>query len=250
MIYLCGDTHGTYDIKKVNNWYNKNHTKLTEDDVMIQLGDWGAIWHDKHNLRAHKKDLELQVKWSKKKFTLLVVPGNHENYNEIEKLPIIEKFGGKVRVLKPINIYNLSGDYKEIYLLERGEIYTINGLKFLTLGGAMSQDKSMRTTNIDWWEQELWTHEQESNCLDNLEKHSWEVDYVISHTCPTIIGAHLIQKDGKGYLIGKTHDPVAKFFQHLVDSNLSFKMWYFGHFHMDYKIYDFQCCYDKIYTLS
>lgn len=238
-VYVCGDTHGKHDIKKVYNWYNKNVENLTEEDVLIQLGDWGAIWHDKTNVHAYKKDVELQVKWAKKKFTLCVVPGNHENYDIIDKLPKKEKFGGIVRVLQPRNVYN-GKLYKEIFLLERGEIYNINGKTFLCVGGASSQDKYMRTVGVDWWSRELLSKMEEDNCLENLDKVNWKVDYVISHTCPTSIGNVFLERIIPRFSDldynskkAKSNDPVSKFLQHLLDNGLEFKEWHFGHWHED-----------------
>lgn len=256
-IYMIGDTHGRTDVRKVWDWYNKNVDKLTEDDIVIQLGDWGAVWYDKSNIQGWKKDQELQIQWLKKKFTLLVVPGNHSNYNLIDELPVQEKFGGKVKVLKPVNIYS-DRDYGEIYILERGEIYNINGKKFLAMGGAMSQDISLRTLNEDYWAQELWSVQEENNALDNLNKHDWEVDYVVAHTCPNEIGIKLLaghyNTSDYYFLKGKLNDPVSKFFEHLIAEGLKFKEWHFGHWHEDSIHTDsigqeYQCHYNKVHEL-
>ena len=238
MIYVAGDTHGVIDMRKINKWYGKNQNQIKEEDKFIQLGDWGAIWYHRYDNRKYKKDVELQIKWAKKKFELLVVPGNHENYELIKKLPIEEKYGGKVRVLEPINIYTQK-KYKKIYLLERGEIYTIDGKTFLAMGGAKSQDKSTRIIGQDWWEDELWNKEEENNCLSNLDKYNWKVDYVISHTCPEEVGI-ILNRIKKGNDYGKTIDQTAKFFSFLLKEGLNFKEWHFGHWHMDEKIENFK----------
>jgi hypothetical protein len=244
--YVAGDTHGKNDIQKIYKWYSKNQHNITTFDNLFILGDWGGIWFDKSQSRQYKKDVEYQIKFAKKKFNTFIIPGNHENYIEIKKLPIIEKFGGKVRVLTPINPYNKK-TYGDIYLLERGEIYTINNQKILALGGAKSQDISQRILNIDYWEDELWNIKEEYNCLDNLEKHNWEVDYVFAHTCPTFVGQKLMQKkfislgDKRYYsFTNKSKDSVASFFEHLVNEGLKFKEWHFGHYHEDILIDDFK----------
>jgi len=235
--FVTGDTHGKIDMKKINKWYQKEFSVLTKKDNLFVLGDWGAIWHYRSDTHKYKKDMELQVKWAKKNFQTIVIPGNHENYTLINKLPIIEKWGGKVRILKPKSPYT-DKDYGEIYLLERGEIYTINNKKILAMGGARSQDKSMRITNEDFWEEELWTKEQEENCLSNLEKHNWKVDYVFAHTCPEVIGAMLLgdvnpnKKEYYNYT-AKVRDPLSKFFTLLINKGLKFKEWHFGHWHED-----------------
>jgi len=241
--FVCGDTHGKLDLNKIHKWYNKNVDNLSKDDVFIQLGDWGAVWYNKDNIHQYKKDLELQLKWAKKKFTLAVVLGNHENYDLINKLPIEEKWGGKVRVLKPKNIYNPDRCYDDIYILQRGEIYIINNKKFLALGGASSQDKSIRTVGFDWWEEEIWNREEENNCINNLDKNNWQVDYVIAHTCPNIVGNEILKKMSKKkqyFVSAKSEDPLGKFFDFLVEQGLKFKEWHFGHWHEDIIIDKFQ----------
>jgi len=254
-IFVGGDTHGKQDIKYMNTWYSKNHENISQEDIFIQLGDWGAIWFDKHNIHKYKKDLELQVKWSKKKFTTLVVPGNHENYEIIDRLPSKEVFGGKVKVLSPTNIYNRERIHKDIYLLQRGEIYTINGLKILALGGAMSHDKSTRTVGVDWWERELWSFEEESNCISNLDKVDWKVDFVVAHTCPEEVSRMILTRNGKEFY---SIDPTSKFFSHLISEGLRFKEWHFGHWHED-GVYSmnigeeyltFKCHYTKIEEIT
>jgi len=237
--FVCGDTHGKIDMKKITKWYQKEFSSLTKRDNLFILGDWGAIWHYRSDKHKYKKDVELQVKWAKKNFQTIVIPGNHENYDLINKLPVIEKWGGKVKVLTPKSPYT-DKDYGEIYILERGEIYTINGDKILAMGGARSQDQAMRIVGEDYWAEELWSMEEENNCLTNLDKHNWEVDYVFAHTCPERIGSFILdgvdaahnQKTYYNYS-AKVKDPLSKFFTHLINEGLKFKEWHFGHWHED-----------------
>lgn len=41
MIYLTGDTHGGYDIKKLLNY------EFNKEDYLIILGDFGFIWESR-----------------------------------------------------------------------------------------------------------------------------------------------------------------------------------------------------------
>lgn len=254
--YICGDTHGKTDINKVNKWYNKNNQKINEDDLFFQLGDWGGLWYEKNNPRNFKKDLDLQLQWAKKKFTLCVIPGNHENYNLINQLEEKEWYGGKARILKPFNKYNPNKVYKEILILNRGEIYNINGIKILAIGGAESNDKSTRTQNTDWWSDELLNDTEKEYCIQRLNENNWEVDYVLSHTCPKKLADFICNREpmkmsNKYYFYYKTksEDPTTLFLNELIDKGLKFKRWYFGHWHLDEEfILDnntFQCHYNK-----
>ncbi len=235
-IYFCGDTHGTTNdtLKLTFFFMNQQDIMTTKDDFMIQLGDFGWIWNGLHN-EKEKETLE----WiASQNITFCVVLGNHENYDLVEELPIIEKFGGKVRVLK------LSTG--EIYFFERGEIYEIAGKKVFAFGGALSIDKYDRILGKSYWEQELPLQREYDYALNNLRKHDYEVDLVVAHTCPKSIMLHMFK-----FSI-KINDPVASFFDYLYfDKKLKFKDWHFGHFHKD-KTHQtsngsaFQCYYNKI----
>lgn len=139
--------------------------ELTKDDVVIIAGDVALCWQGKND------DKYIQKWYKEKNFTTLAVEGNHEGYDEINKLPIIEKFGGKVRKIADNVFYAI-----------RGEIYEINGKKVLTCGGADSTDKGYRQENIDWWAAEAINQKDFSCALNNLEKYNYNVDYFITHT--------------------------------------------------------------------
>jgi len=215
-IYFCGDIHGKNDSLKLEYFFADAGTKTTKNDFIIQLGDFGVIWKDLND----KPQKEMLEYLASQNITFCVVLGNHENYNEIEKLPIIEKFGGKVRILKL--------ETGEIYFFERGEIYEIAGKKIFAFGGALSIDKEYRTLNQSYWNQELPNNEEYKNAIYNLEKHNCKIDMVVSHTCPKSI-IHML-----GEFELKIDDPLSGFFDHLLyDKNIQFKKWHFGHFHID-----------------
>lgn len=237
-LYFCGDTHGTTnDTLKLTFFFMYQNIVTTKDDFMIQLGDFGWIWHGLNNEKERAT-----LEWiASQNITFCVVLGNHENYNLIEELPIIEKFGGKVRILK------LSTG--EIYFFQRGEVYEIAGKKVFSFGGAFSIDIEDRVLGKSYWEQELPLQHEYDNALANLEKHDYDVDFVISHTCPRSIMLHMFNLNR---IDGKTDDPVANFFDHIYyDKKLKFKDWHFGHFHRDQthrtsKGSVFKCYYNKI----
>lgn len=179
---------------------------------------------------------------------------NHENFELLNKLPEEELFGGKVGVWKNPKTNN------KIYHLKRGEVYLINGKKFLVVGGAESQDKNefktkytsfgVKTTKelyrqegVNWWREEELSEIEKQNVLNNLDKHNWEVDYVLSHTCPTKVGIDLsIQEAGGAYNYSSTkfdkffkraNCSVGVFLQYLLDKGLKAKEWHFGHWHLN-----------------
>ena len=123
MIYITGDCHADF-----SRFTKHNRMKLpfifNEKDFVIVCGDFGLLW---------RKDwtLEYNLDWlSRLPFTLLWVQGNHENYDMIAEYELEEWNGGKVR--------HIIRD--KIILLERGQVFTIDGKKFFTFGGASSHD--------------------------------------------------------------------------------------------------------------
>ena len=177
-IFVCGDTHGrSQDTKKLNSRNFPEQKELTKEDVVIQLGDFGWVWYYSFE---NNKEQEYWLDWfAKKNYTLAIVLGNHENYDIIEKLPWIEKWGNQVQVL--------SRKVGEIYFLKRGAIYEINGRTILTIGGAYSIDKSFRALGVSWWSQEELSREEIDNCLNEIEQSDKQFDYILTHTCPPIL---------------------------------------------------------------
>jgi hypothetical protein len=219
--FVCGDTHGKHDFNKLRKW--QEGKTLTKDDVVIQLGDFGFIWER----LGKNKDQEYWLNWlANRKYILLVILGNHENYDEIETLPYTEMFGGQVQYYESIGRFGIN----RIYFAKRGEIYTINGKTFWAFGGALSVDKDSRTLGISYWEQELPSYAEYEYGMKSLDKVNWEVDYVISHTCPSIIIGDIINRTP--YTEGKFKDPVAEYFTEIY-KQLVFNEWHFGHFHED-----------------
>ena len=223
-LFVCGDTHIPNDIKKLStkNWLTQK--ELTKDDVLVQLGDFGGIWYP----LLTNPEQEYWLEWlAEKNFTTAVVLGNHENYDVIETLPWTTKWGNDVQVL----VYP-GGD---IYFLKRGATYNINGKKILAIGGALSIDKHHRSEGISWWRQESINSTEINNCFQDLDKNGYEVDYVLTHTCPARIVMEFIHSTYWNY--GKIKDPTAEFLDE-IDNLVTFKEWHFGHMHMDYRHVD------------
>lgn len=242
-IFVCGDLHGKHDFDKLRPKKWKEQKELTKEDVLIQLGDFGWIWYD----IGVNRDQEYWLNWlAMRPYTMLIVLGNHENYDVIETLPECQLFGGTVQYYESTERFGTG----IIFFAKRGEIYTINNKKFFTFGGALSIDKESRTLGTSYWvgEQPNW-YEYE-NAMKKLDAHNWNVDYVLSHTCPVNIIEDLIHRTT--FTEGKFKDPVAEFLYEIY-KKISFKEWHLAHFHLDTKL-DFSetndgifyCHYNKI----
>lgn len=140
-IGLLGDTHSNFG------FIHQALDAFAAEDIgtIIQVGDLG-IWPGK----------KYQANWDavhehlgKNGQLVLVAPGNHEDYDQIEKLPV-----------RPNGWQRFRG---RIWLAPRGLRTHINGVSFLFLGGAPSVDRMWRlqTKNMKtWWPQEDITEEE------------------------------------------------------------------------------------------
>lgn len=236
-LFVCGDMHGReFDSMKINTKQWEEIKQLTKEDVLIQLGDFGWLWDQPYENKEQEYWLD---KLAGMRCTFAVVPGNHDNYDLIESLPLIKKWGGSVRVLKrekerlPKTQKGLTKNkYSEgeLYFFERGEVYNINGKTFWIMGGALSIDKDIRMPGISWWDRELPSYQEMNKGMENLDKVNWSVDYVLTHTCPVSIMAAMLKIKYKSEI--KYSDPTSTYLQEVL-KDIKFKEWHFGHFHQD-----------------
>lgn len=240
MIYITGDTH--CDFKR---FYKKHRLKLpfrfTDSDYMIICGDFGLLW-------TRDKESEFLMNWlSSLPFRILWVQGNHENYDMIDEYEIEMWKGGKVR--------HIVRD--RIILLERGQVFQIDGFRFFTFGGAASHDIQggilelsdpyyqqkrrhankrhlpYRVKGISWWSNELPSAEEMMEGYRNLEKNDYKVDYVITHCCATGL-QHILEqwKEDKDSSHPYPPDILTDYFEEL-ENKLEYKHWFCGHYHMN-----------------
>lgn len=234
MIYITGDTHCTEDMSNLS---SKNMKLCCMEQGIdfhsithaIVLGDFGLPWNsgcevDENGIHpADHSDLYLLKWYNQKPFRVLAVMGNHDNYDVIEQLPEVEMFGSKVLKVSD-----------NVFYLKRGEIYLIEDKRFLTLGGALSNDKAWRKAHESWWEQEEWNEEEKSACLEKIELSGGCFDYVLSHTGPSagiaLTDAFFCNEENLKQLQRDSN----VVFNDKIDSIISYKKWFFGHWHSDW----------------
>lgn len=211
-VYITGDTHGHLD--SLNNKYISENIK--PGDKLIICGDFGFIWHDESYPAGKKADNMILDFIANNQYEILFCDGNHENFNELFKYPIVEIYSGKAHKIRD-NIYHLM----------RGEVFCIEGNKFLVMGGAYSIDKGMRKENISWWKQELPNDDEYKNAISHIKENHYNVDYIISHTCP----GEIIKVMMSHY--PDVHDAELTGFLDYILYEVDFRHWYFGHWHTD-----------------
>ena len=132
----------------------------------------------------------------------------------------------------------------------RGQVYEIDGHTFFTMGGASSIDKAKRIEGVSWWPEEMPSKEELQEGMDNLEKHNFKVDYVLTHCAPEQYLKNMGMKSMKKKY-DYTPNTLTNFFTYLLTKwNLEFGHWYFGHYHNDESKGKFHLLYQNIRTLD
>lgn len=251
-IYVTGDCH--YNYKKFNTKNFSEQQQLDKQDYMLICGDFGGVW----DLQGESSDEKHWMDWmDQKSYTTLFVDGNHENFDRLNQYPVEQWNGGNVHKIRPSVIH-----------LMRGQVYDIAGKKIFSFGGAASHDTAggilntddpsfkikrkmldkqwipYRINHISWWKEELASNQEIQEAQRNLQKCHYSVDYIITHCCSSSTQKQL----GVHGLYGKN---IQTEFLDWVKTNVSFKKWYFGHYHMDKIVNDSEVLlYDKILSLE
>lgn len=165
MIFFTGDIHGAVD--GIAEFITKVHP--TMEDIIVLLGDVGANYYN------GRKDY-LMKQWLNDSGTrFLCIHGNHEMRPVHVSGYIETEWCGGKGWLQP--------EYPNLIFARDGEIYTMNGLQYLVIGGAYSVDKYYRLSRgWSWWPDEQPSPEIKAYVEQQIrEKH---FDIVLSHTCP------------------------------------------------------------------
>lgn len=225
-IFVCGDIHGHHDINKLSNKNWPEQKNLSEHDILIQVGDFGLIWN------YIPDDTEKYwLKWlDNKKYYTLFIAGNHDNFHRLNTYPLVDFYGGLASQIS-----------EKVFYLKNGYVYNFGGRLFWLFGGAESIDKQYRIPYISWWPEEASNITEMNLGLDNLKKYNFEVDYIITHTVPSICLPSLVNC--------AYNDVVSNYLNNIYElTRNKYKSWYCGHFHVDLELknYNITILYDNI----
>jgi Icc-related predicted phosphoesterase len=220
MIYITGDLHG--EITRLSK------LSLTADDTLIVCGDFGFACHV-------PAENDFGLAWlARQPYTVLFIDGNHDNHDWLDAMPAEELYGGTVHRVRD-NVFHLM----------RGQVYTIDGKKIFTMGGAYSIDKSMRIEGESWWKEELPTNEEYREATRNLKAHDFKVDYILTHTMPREMIVTRLFK------IPDHHDAELTGFLDWINDTVEYQRWFCGHWHEDREITDkIRALYYDVVTVS
>ena len=207
MVYITGDTHGDY--RRFN---DPRLRSLRREDILIVCGDFGFIWDGS---RAEERTLR---RLSKKKFTICFLDGTHENFDLLDRYPVEMWNGGKVHVIS-----------EGIYHLMRGQVFTLDGLTYFTMGGGESPDYEIRVEHNTWSKAEIPSKQELLDAAHVVDRTGGNIDIILTHEPPLKIKAFLQLKDNKEAVrvtgLNTFFDELASF--------CKFKRWFFGALHED-----------------
>lgn len=229
MIFITGDTHRDF-----NRIFDFNERfGLTEDDIMIILGDVGI------NYFGDKRDIKFkEMLISKLKCTIFAIHGNHEM--NPENMNMQEKVWNNGTVY-------YEEEFPTIIYAKDGEIYNLNGKETLVLGGAYSVDKYYRLSHgLKWFEDEQISNSVKDRCISNIENNNWKVDIVLSHTVPynyRPIDLFL------SFIDQSTVDETMENWLQYIEDKLNYQKWYCGHYHCNRIVDKIEMMFDTIKEL-
>ncbi|MBQ4312785.1 MAG: metallophosphoesterase [Clostridia bacterium] len=204
MIYVTGDMHGS-----IARFEDRAISRLRREDYLIVCGDFGFIWDGN---RREEKALSFL---SRQRFTILFVDGCHENFDRLYKYPVTQWNGGKVRMIRP-NVIHLC----------RGQVYELEGNKIFAMGGGYSADIELRQQRgTKWWPEETPTTEEMAEAVDNLFRYDLNVDYIVTHECPTKVKDLLVDSPDNFNAMTAFFDEMSR--------QVTYKHWFFGAMHQD-----------------
>ena len=214
MIYLTGDTHGHFD--RIGAFCDKMQTGC--DDILIILGDAGINYH------VGALDILRKEYLAKLPITLLCIHGNHEiRPHHIPTYKSKQWNGGVVFYEE---------QYPNLLFAKDGEIFTMDGLAHLVIGGAYSVDKYYRIARgYGWWEDEQPSGEIKAYVEEQIQNH--RVDVILSHTCPY----KYIPREAFLPMVNQDEvDNSTERWLDRIEETVQYRAWLCGHWHINKRV--------------
>ena len=217
MIYYTGDIHG--EPNKI--LYYVSEYNLTSEDVIVILGDVGVNYFGND-----KGDKNRKRTLNKCGVPILCIHGNHEMRPEsiISYKEILWRGG----------IVYIEEEFPNLLFAKDGELYDLDDKKAIAIGGAYSVDKFYRLLKgMKWFADEQPSEEIKKRVIDKLDSVNWNVDIVLSHTCPE---KYIPTETFLPMIDQSTVDNSTEHWLDAIEDKLTYQKWYCGHWHIDKKI--------------
>lgn len=219
MIYCTGDIHG--DVRTLLNWLDKCRIPHQKDQIIVLLGDVGV------NYFGNLHDQEAKVLLQDSNRTYFCIHGNHERRPASIATYHSDIWHGEA-------VY-IEDEYSNLVFAQDGEVFDLEGLQTLVLGGAYSIDKWFRLqSGYHWFDDEQIPEQRRIVILDKVKQLD-KVDLVLSHTCPFQWQPTDLFLS---YIDQNTVDNSMERWLAEIEKNLNYRYWLFGHFHDDRSIND------------
>ena len=157
---------------------------------------------------------------------MLCIHGNHEM--RPETLPTYREAqwnGGTVYI---------EDEFPNLLFAKDGEVFGLEGMQAIAIGGAYSVDKWFRLQcDLNWFPDEQPSDEIKRRVERKLDELGWEIDAVLSHTVPRKY------TPTEAFLPGVDQSKVDHSTEEWLDSieqRLRYKAWYAGHWHINKRI--------------
>ena len=212
MFYITGDTHGSFE--RIDEFCRR--WQLTQEDTVIILGDVGVNYYGGKKDRARKDQLAQLPP------TFFCIHGNHERRpHHISSYREGVWRGGVVLAEE---------NYPNILFPRDGEVFDLDGASAVVIGGAYSVDKHHRLrNNWMWFADEQPSDDVKRNVEQALDNRSWQVDYVLTHTCPQ---KHVPVEAFLKSVDQATVDRSTEQWLDAIEDRLTYRRWYCGHYHI------------------
>ena len=220
MIYITGDTHR--DFSRLNN------LEFKENDMLIISGDVGI------NYYLNKDDSRIKEYLNSLNIKLFCIRGNHEERPE------------KISTYKEINMFNgkvfVEDNYPNLIFAKDGEIYNIDGLSILVIGGAYSIDKEYRLMyGHKWFRDEQLSRVEMNDILNKVRGRHFDI--VLTHTVPYKYEPREVFLPG---IDQSKVDKSMEYFLDKIEENIDYNKWYCGHYHIEKQIDKFEFMFGRI----
>ena len=221
MVLYTGDTHGK--IQKITNAIRNGF--VTADDTIVILGDAGFNYYGNDS-----GDKRTKSRLNKEGVTVFCIHGNHEMRPETIHTYITKMWNGGT-------VY-CEEEYPNILFAKDGEIFDLDGRKTIVIGGAYSVDKFYRLHNgYRWFPDEQPSEETKARVEAVLEGCNWEIDQVLTHTCPS---KYIPAEAFLSCVDQSTVDNSTEEWLDTIEERLKYGRWLCGHWHIDKRIDDFR----------
>lgn len=237
-IFVTGDCHGKFEKFSFKNF--PEGRELDKKDFVFIAGDFGGVWEQ---IESAKEKYWLD--WlNQRPWTTLIILGNHENYEAIaNNYPLESITIGNKKVGEFFRGRRLRS---RVLIIERGELFCINGKSFFCFGGAVSSDKEYRVENISWWREEVASYQEMNDAIESLKIASFEVDVIITHEAPLSI-CQILYND---YFSNIRTRNIMNMFMEEVKDKVDFNLWFCGHHHIERKFKNINIIYNDIKEIT